>query len=86
MTGDGIREGDRVLLRPGLVADGGTIAAVQIADEAGRYEATLKHVHLLPQQNQVRLRASNPRYEDIVVPAETVEVVGVYRGLVRPFA
>lgn len=85
MTGDGIHEGDRVLLRPGLVADGGKIAAVQIVDEAGQYEATLKHVHLLPQKNQVRLRASNPNYEDIIVPAETVEVVGVYRGLIRPF-
>lgn len=86
MTGDGIHQGDRVLLRPGLVADGGKIAAVQIMTAPGEYEATLKHVFLKPRENQVRLHASNPRYEDIIVSAGQIEIVGVYRGLIRPFA
>ena len=31
----------------------------------------------------VRLRASNPKYAEISVPADKVSIAGVYRGLVR---
>jgi repressor LexA len=79
MIGDGIREGDLVLLRPGQELRNGEIAAAYVGDT---FEATLKHVHF--EKNRVRLRASNPAYEDIVVPRETWKgVAGVYRGLVR---
>jgi repressor LexA len=79
MIGDGIREGDLVLLRPGQELRNGEIAAAYVGDA---FEATLKHVHF--EKNRVRLRASNPEYEDIVVPREAWNgVAGVYRGLVR---
>lgn len=79
MIGDGIHDGDLVLLRPEVNVEPGEIAAVHAGDH---YESTLKHVHFEP--GQVRLRASNPAFADIVVPAsEWRGVAGVYRGLVR---
>lgn len=78
MTGDGILPGDLVLLRPGVTLRLGEIAAVQVGDDA-----TLKHVHQQPGEPTVILRASNPDYKDMIVPAEEVSIVGAYRGLVR---
>ncbi len=83
MSGDGILPGDRVLLRPHVHVHNGEIAGVQIKGQNGLYESTLKHVHYQPGKKTVRLRASNPAYEDRVVPAKNVEIVGVYRGLIR---
>lgn len=81
MIGDGIIEGDRVLLRPNVAVHSGEIAAVHCGDE---YSATLKHVHYQPGRKMMELRASNPQYDDIVLPAAQVRIVGVYRGLIRP--
>lgn len=79
MIGDGILDGDLVLLRPEVEVQRGEIAAVYAGDS---YGATLKHVFVETQR--VRLRASNPAYEDILVPArEWRGVAGVYRGLLR---
>ena len=79
MIGDGICDGDLVLLRPGEEVRPGEIAAAYVGDA---FEATLKHVH--PERNGVRLRASNPAYADMIVPrGEWRGVAGVYRGLVR---
>jgi len=88
MIGDGILPGDKVLLRPNIEVSNGEIAAVQVEGEAGYandgvFCATLKHVHFGAGQEIITLRASNPRYEEIVVPAEQVSIAGVYRGLVR---
>lgn len=83
MIGDGILPGDRVLLRPGIQVNNGEIAGVQIRRDTGAFDSTLKHVHCRPNDDTVGLRASNPAYEEIVVAAEDVEVVGVYRGLLR---
>ena len=80
MIGDGILDGDKVLLRPGASLRPGEIAAVQVGDE---YRATLKHVHYKSGGKVVTLRASNPKFKEIVAPAATVEIVGAYRGLVR---
>lgn len=80
MIGDGILPGDRVLLRPGVQAQHGEIAAVHVGDD---YLATLKHICIGPSQNQITLKASNPCYDDIVVAAKDLRVAGVYRGLVR---
>lgn len=80
MIGDGILDGDKVLIRPGVEPRAGEIAAVQVGET---HEATLKHVFALPESGQVRLRASNPGYRDVVVPAETVKIAGVFRGLIR---
>jgi repressor LexA len=79
MIGDGIFNGDLVLLRPDVEVQRGEIAAVHAGDD---YGATLKHVFF--EENHVRLQAANPVYEDIFVPAaEWRGVAGVYRGLVR---
>ena len=83
MIGDCILPGDRVQLRPNIQVHNGEIAGVQIKEQSGLYESTLKHVHLQPGRRTVRLRASNPAYEDVVVPSKDVEIVGVYRGLIR---
>lgn len=86
MTGDGIFEGDKVLLRPEVQLESGEIAAVLVGAE---HEATLKRVHLLPgketaaQSGEVILRASNPAYPDRRLPAEEIRIAGVFRGLVR---
>jgi repressor LexA len=78
MEGDGILDGDLVLLRPDAPPRPGEIAAVLVGDD---HEATLKHLHV--QKDTAILRASNPRYPDVAVPADTVKIAGVFRGLVR---
>lgn len=80
MTGDGIFEGDRVLLRPEIEAKNGEIAAVQVGDA---HEATLKRIFPQPDRSEVVLRASNPKYPDMTVPARDVKIAGVFRGLIR---
>jgi len=79
MTGDGIFDGDLVLLRPEVDLIPGEIAAVHAGEN---YESTLKHVFLEPEQ--VRLKAGNAAYRDIIVPrSEWRGIAGVFRGLVR---
>lgn len=80
MIGDGILDGDKVLIRPGIDVNRGEIAAVLVGDA---HEATLKHVIPDEAAGIVVLRASNPSYVDVRVPVEDVRVAGVYRGLVR---
>jgi len=86
MTGDGIFEGDKVLLRPEAQLESGEIAAVLVGPD---HEATLKHVHFLPgaqaspKGGEVILRASHPAYPDRRLPAEEVRIAGVFRGLLR---
>lgn len=83
MMGDGICDDDKVLLRPGLMPGNGEIAGVQVMHEAHEWETTLKHVYASPDDFQVELRASNPRYPPIWVPSEQISIAGVYRGLLR---
>ena len=80
MIGDGIFDGDRVLIRPNVPVSNGEIAAVHVGDE---YCATLKHVYFRPDSNIIELRASNPKYAIIETAGEEVRIVGVFRGLVR---
>jgi repressor LexA len=88
MTGDGIFEGDKVLLRPEAQLQSGEIAAVLVGLDQ---EATLKRVHFLPdtqdsiRRDEVILRASHPAYPDRKLPAEEVRIAGVFRGLLRTF-
>lgn len=79
MIGDGILPGDLVLLRPNVALHQGEIAAVQVGGDA-----TLKHFYQEPTSSRIILRASNPNYTDIEVPAEEVSIVGAFRGLIRP--
>jgi repressor LexA len=91
MTGDGILEGDLVLLRPGVEAHPGEIVAAVATGAGGDYDATLKRIfwqsrgkNVAPHQAQhVLLRASNPAYADLVFPAHSIRIAGVFRGLVR---
>lgn len=78
MIGDGILDGDAVLLRPQVAWQNGEIAAVLVGES---YESTLKRI-FVSKQNVV-LRASNPKYPDITLPAQNVQVAGVFRGLIR---
>ena len=78
MTGDGILDGDLVLLRPGEPVRNGAIAAACVGDER---EATLKRVYF--EKDRVRLRASNPAYPDVLVPGESISFAGVFKGLIR---
>ena len=78
MEGDGILDGDMVLLRPEVSWQQGEIAAVLVGED---HETTLKRV--FRQDELITLRAANPRYADRTVPAETVKIAGVFRGLVR---
>lgn len=80
MIGDGILDGDKVLLRPDVAWHSGEIAAVEVGDD---YEATLKHVIVSSPGERVILRASNPAYPDIEVNRGSLRVAGVFRGLVR---
>jgi repressor LexA len=83
MTGDGILNGDKVLLRPTTDIRPGEIAAVLVGDA---HEATLKHVFFEAKGKKIILRASNPAYPDLTVPAADVKIAGVFRGLVRGVA
>jgi repressor LexA len=80
MIGDGILDGDWVLLRPNLAVQHGEIAAVLVGEA---HETTLKRVLLVPKKSEIILRASNPRYTDLVAKAEEVKVAGIFRGLIR---
>lgn len=84
MTGDGIFGGDRVLVRPNVHIGSGEIAAVQVDGSDSTRCATLKHVHFQESDRMVCLRASNPAYNDLVVPVDDVTIAGAYRGLFRP--
>ena len=101
MIGDGILDGDLVLLRPNVTANPGEIAAVIAMGAGGDCEATLKHIFWYAgnkpvsaghtqvpsaQATEVRLKASNPAYADMVFPAESIRIAGVFRGLIRPGA
>ena len=83
MTGDGILPGDRVQIETGVqLADleAGEIAVVTIGDFL---QATLKHVFYDKPNNEVTLRVSNALYQDVLVSAGDIHIVGAFFGLVR---
>ncbi len=80
MIGDGICDGDLVLIRPDVQANNGEIAAVAVGEERC---ATLKWVFWKPETDEVELRPSNPDLKSLCVPVGEVHLTGVFRGLVR---
>jgi len=78
MIGAGILPGDYVIVDGKGRARNGMIAAVGIGDEA-----TVKRLFI--NKNQVRLKADNPEYEDIVLDKNSgdVTVYGPVVGVVR---
>jgi repressor LexA len=79
MTGDGILDGDMIIVEKRQRVENGALAVVLI-DGA---EATVKRFY--QKGGSVTLRPSNPEMEDIVLPAVRVEVSGVVVGLLRRY-
>lgn len=78
MTGEGILPRDLVVVRPQRTANHGDLVAVMLGDEA-----TVKRIHF--DRSGVRLVASNPSYEPIVVDREDAQIVGRIVGLIRDY-
>lgn len=83
MTGDGIMDGDLVVVRPGKDAQEGALVVARVEDPAtGEGEVTVKR--LFRDSGRVRLQPSNPDYQPIVVDDAHVEgLVGAVIRLVR---
>ena len=81
MIGDGILEGDHVVVAVDSRPAQGSIAVVLIGEEA-----TVKHVYY--ERDALRLRSSNPAFPDLVYgpednPVVQGRVIGVVRWLTR---
>ena len=79
MTGDGIHDGDLVLIKSAQDAPNGTIV-VALIDE---FEVTLKR--LRRRKDVVALESSNPLYQPRIIPADRVRIQGRLVGLFRRF-
>lgn len=78
MIGDGILDGDLVILQANVEVPNKAIAAVAVGEEA---EGTLKRV--IYEKENIRLRASNPIYKDILCSAKEVRFYGLLKGVIR---
>ncbi len=77
MIGAGIMPGDTVFVRQQPTATNGKIVVAMVNDEA-----TVKRY--FPNRNGiVRLKAENPRFKDIHVPADQCSILGVVVGCYR---
>lgn len=78
MLGKNIREGDIVLIeeKP-FPRDGECVAAI-----IDNKQAVLKNFYR--SGANIELRPSNEEYETTEIPADQIEIKGVYRGLLRP--
>lgn len=72
MTGAGIDDGDRVIVRQQNTADEGQIVVALIGDEA-----TLKRFYPEPENCRIRLHPENPSMEDIYVEDCVIQGVAV---------
>jgi repressor LexA len=79
MEGDHIMEGDLAIVRPGPVTTNGALVVALVDGEA-----TVKRLFL--RGSKVILRASNPRYADLVAAAGEVAVVGRVVGVMRRYS
>ena len=78
MFDEHIREGDVAFVEKRSYArDGDIVAAL-----AGNKRVVLKQ--FFREGAQVELRPANKEYQTIRLPANKVEILGVYRGLIRP--
>jgi repressor LexA len=79
MSGEGINPRDLVVVKPQETANHGDLVAVLLGDEA-----TVKRIHY--DKGGVRLMASNPAYDPILVTAEdSPRVLGRVVGLLRDY-
>ncbi len=79
MTGEGIFDGDTVIIRKSDTAENNAIV-VALVDEQ---EATLKTFRR--RNGMIELIAANPDYEPRVLPANRVRVQGTLVGLIRKY-
>ena len=78
MVDDHICEGDIALIeKRGFARDGDIVVAITNGDRV-----ILKRI--FRDGANVEFRPSNSKYETIKLPADKVEVKGIYRGLIRP--
>ena len=78
MIGKNIREGDIVLIEEKPFPRDGTCVAAIIDNK----QTVLKNYYR--DGAFVELRPSNDEYETIRMPADQIEIKGIYRGLLRP--
>jgi repressor LexA len=76
MIGDGILEGDLVIIRRQETAVNGDIVCALIGNEA-----TLKRFQR--KGNQITLQPANPKYEPIIVPKGEFRILGKASGVIR---
>lgn len=82
MLGDGIFDGDLVVVKPTPDVPNGTVAVVRLeSQETGESEVTVKRVYR--ERGHVRLQPSNDAYEPLIVNDARIEgrVVAVIRVL-----
>jgi repressor LexA len=79
MTGDGIIDGDVIVVEKRQRVENGALAVVLVDGT----EATVKRFY--QRGAVVTLRPSNPEMEEITLPAARVEVRGVVVGLLRRY-
>jgi len=79
MVGEGILDGDLIVVEKVERVENGALAVVLIRGE----EATVKRFY--QEANMVRLRPSNPAMEDLFLPADEIEVRGRVVGLIRNY-
>ncbi|MEW5922296.1 MAG: transcriptional repressor LexA [Bacillota bacterium] len=77
MNGDGILDGDMVLIRQQPQVENGEIAVVMCGDD----EATLKRIYKYA--DHVLLQPSNPKYPPQPCPPASVRIIGKYTGLLE---
>jgi repressor LexA len=77
MIGEGILDGDYVVIREQTSADNGDIVVAQIDEEA-----TIKRFY--KKKNSIELHSANAKYKPIIVNNEqNFKIAGIYRGLIR---
>lgn len=70
MIGDGINDGDIVIVRQQPCVDNGDIALVRVDDES-----TIKHFYII--DGFIMLKASNPAYQPLIYnPQDNIAVIG----------
>lgn len=77
MIGEGILDGDYVVIRKQTTATNGDIVVAEVGDEA-----TIKRYY--KKKNHVELHSANPNYKPIILnEASQLRIVGIWYGLIR---
>jgi repressor LexA len=77
MIGEGILDGDYVIIRKQATASNGDIVVAEVGDEA-----TIKRYY--KKKNQVELHSANPKYKPIILTENApLRIVGIWYGLIR---